>query len=347
MARSESHRGGQHIPDVDYEALRKIRLLRISKRHELTSDLEFMAKYKYNMYEVYNPGKRFLPSLLEWLLQFETKEEKEAALILLRKLIFISRREILELSGVTYQKILNELMEQVISTFKLGPFGYPTAWKKLRDFIRKKCVFVAMSDGAQIDYFRRHSDGKIYNDQVFPYYKIGQDETRRFSKKAWYAFLIDDMCGSGTTFANQLENFCKIWKSCRFKTIYFCPYIVPEKTLQLLKRKVSRRRATMRGAKFRIIEGMRIPHSYNILNVENSLFDGRDLLRVRRLCRKYYDPEVESSHTRKGENCMYGFGRTGILLVRYNNTPNNTPSIVWDPGPKKKALFKRLARHRD
>src|SRR5205814_3399688 len=140
----------------------------------------FLANYKYNSYEVYNPGKRFLPSLLDWLYQFREPAEKEAGLVLLNRLLFLSRREILELSQVTYWKILHEIMNEIIEVKKLGPFDYRSAYQELGPFL-KHCVFVAMSDGAQIDYFRRHSNELIRNEQVLTYYKIDEDEKRELS----------------------------------------------------------------------------------------------------------------------------------------------------------------------
>ena len=46
----------------------------------------------------------------------------------------------------------------------------------------------------------------------------------------------------------------------------------------------------------------------------------------------------------KGGGTMFGFGKVGVFLVRYNNTPNDTPSIIWNPIAGKKPLFRRLVR---
>ncbi len=319
-----------------------------------------MAEYKYNSYEVFNPVKRFLPSLLEWLTQFHTPAERETALLIVRELLFLSRKEILELSHVTYQKILHRILDEVIAVRNLEPFDYTHAFRRLKRFVKSKCIFIAMSDGAQIDYFRRHGNEIIENDQVLTYYKMDSDEIRKFSQ-AKYAFLIDDISASGLTFLRknkkqptmegQLARFVQSWgRYVNFKAIYYCPYVVTEKGLQRLQRMIRRPRLTrIPGAgkfEFDIIYGMCIPRNYSILEQDNELFKDKERLRVVQLCENYYDPRVESPATEKGGNCKFGFGKVGIFLVRYNNTPNNTPSLLWFTSGHRKALFRRLVRHR-
>src|SRR5437879_4167768 len=138
----------RRLSNVDLQSLEKIQHLRVKGYgNSLTKDLAFMARYKYDSYEIYNPVKRFLPSLLEWITQFRTPSEKEAALYIVRNLLFLSRREILELSHVVYQKILNDLLGEIVKTRGLKPFDYSVAYRQLPEFIRTRCVFVGMSDG--------------------------------------------------------------------------------------------------------------------------------------------------------------------------------------------------------
>jgi hypothetical protein len=318
-----------------------------------------MAEYKYDSYEVYSTSRRFLPSLLEWLGQFHSRREIETALTIVRKLLFLSRKEMLELSRVAYQSILFEMMNEIIRVKSLGRFDYRAAYRHLDRFL-EKCVFVGMSDGAQTDYFRRHSDGKIKNDQVLPYYKIDEEEKRRHCK-AKYAFLLDDICGSGITFLRQeiignrkvldgqLPRFIKKWSpfATSLDAIYFCPYVITEKAFKRLTKlapKVTSSQARSFG--FKILYGMIIPEKYSILKKSNDLFSGIECHRIKDLCKRYYDPTVEDEHTRKGGGCKFGFGRIGTFLVRYSNTPNNTPSIIWHANAAKEhpALFRRLAR---
>src|SRR2546426_6096123 len=132
------------LRSAEEEALQRITSLKIPRQMELTRDLAFMSAYKYHEYEVYNIGKGFLQSLWEWLEQFGTAAEKKTALVMVRRLLFLSRREILELAQVTYQKILQVIMDKIIETEGLGNFNYAKAFAKLGTFIRKNCVFIGM-----------------------------------------------------------------------------------------------------------------------------------------------------------------------------------------------------------
>jgi hypothetical protein len=359
---NQKRSAGSQKGGADVEALRRIKRLKISgNKNDLTNDLQFMAEYKYDSYEIYSPVKKFLPSLLEWLTKFQSQKERETALLLIRKLLFVSRKEILELSQITYQSILRELLEEIVRVENLDPFDYSTAFRKLRPFIRKNCVFIAMSDGAQIDYFRRHSNKLIENDQVVSYYKLDEQEIRKF-RKAKYAFLVDDMCGSGKTFlrvetngrrrsvTGQLPRFNRIWGSTvHFKAVYYCPYLMADKGRRYLEQSIDGpRRLKIPGPKLpqlKFLYGMAIPQDYSILSSKNKLFRRKERLQLVQLCKKYYDKGVENPATMKGGGCKFGFGQGGVFLVRYNNTPNNTPSILWYSSTEN-ALFKRLVRHR-
>jgi hypothetical protein len=52
---------------------------------ELFRELQFLAVYKYNKYEMYHPG---LENLYLWLLQFSEQERLEAIKFVREKLIF-------------------------------------------------------------------------------------------------------------------------------------------------------------------------------------------------------------------------------------------------------------------
>jgi len=72
----------------------------------LFRELQFMADYKYNKYEMYHPGRLFLENLSLWLQQFE-EDERGTALDFVRKsLIFISRQEFQQLAGILYHDVI-------------------------------------------------------------------------------------------------------------------------------------------------------------------------------------------------------------------------------------------------
>src|SRR5262245_60683394 len=78
------------------------------------SNLQLLAEFKYDHYQRFEPGKRFIESLALWLDQF-AKEDRETALEFVTKhLIYFSDRELSHLVRTAYQDwILQERIRLV------------------------------------------------------------------------------------------------------------------------------------------------------------------------------------------------------------------------------------------
>src|SRR5687768_5887021 len=68
----------------------------------LFRELQFLADYKYNNYEMYHPGRLFLESLYLWLHRFDENERSDALEFIRTQLIFVSREEFQQLAHVLY-----------------------------------------------------------------------------------------------------------------------------------------------------------------------------------------------------------------------------------------------------
>lgn len=182
----------------------------------LFRELQFLADYKYNKYEMYHPGRLFLENLSLWLQQFE-EDERGIALDFVRKsLIFISRQEFQQLAGILYHDVIKRRQLEIAAI--LG--GYPQhkvrVIRESPEFkkVTRASLYVAMSDGARIDYIRRHNL-EISNEQVLPYYETSPAKIKQMLKdlrtelrdpQATFQclFLIDDFCGSGRTLLREV-----------------------------------------------------------------------------------------------------------------------------------------------
>ena len=182
----------------------------------LFRDLQFLAEYKYNKYEMYHPGRLFLESLYLWLQCFDAEERKDAIAFVRSELIFVSRQEFQQLAGVLYYEVIRR--QQLAVAARLGGRP-PYKVRAIRDSsefkrVSRASLYVGMSDGARIDYIRRHNLS-ISNEQVLPYYETSEakaqsmlrdlrgdvgDDTAQFS----CLFLIDDFCGSGQTLLREV-----------------------------------------------------------------------------------------------------------------------------------------------
>ncbi|MDD5222598.1 MAG: hypothetical protein PHE84_01295 [bacterium] len=182
----------------------------------LSRELQFLADYKYNKYEMYHPGRLFLENLYLWLQQFE-EAERAAALNFVRKnLIFVSRQEFEQLAGVLYHDVIKRRQLEITADIGRYPAHKVRTVRESEEFKRvtRSSLYVGMSDGARIDYIRRQNLD-ICNEQVLPYYDTSDTKVKdllrelRGSLKDHDAkfrciFLIDDFCGSGRTLLREV-----------------------------------------------------------------------------------------------------------------------------------------------
>jgi hypothetical protein len=177
--------------------------------------LRILADYKYNRYEMYEPGRLFFENLYTWLSRFKDDEKTEALRFIERNLIFISREEFQQLSQIVYhdrvkQEQLNITSEKTrIPRFKVLQLATHEVMKK----IQRASLYVAMSDGARIDYFRRQNLG-ISNEQVLPSYEPSSDRIKslmqelqkEYGSEAKFdcLFLLDDFTASGKTLLREV-----------------------------------------------------------------------------------------------------------------------------------------------
>src|SRR6185503_4496711 len=74
-------------------------------------DLQAMAAYKYDAYQQFSPGMRFVESLALWLSQFETAHERILAYEFVKKrLIFCSTAELNHLVRIAYPDHIRPLL---------------------------------------------------------------------------------------------------------------------------------------------------------------------------------------------------------------------------------------------
>ncbi|WP_439254586.1 hypothetical protein, partial [Pseudomonas monteilii] len=85
--------------------------------------------------------------------------------------------------------------------------------------LRRRTLFVGLSDGARIDVFRRYNEGVVNNEQVVPFSEMSEHKWQDLVKelKEWLlaneypgelplfeaACLIDDFAGSGASLLRQ------------------------------------------------------------------------------------------------------------------------------------------------
>src|SRR5215208_5206453 len=89
-------------------------------KKEYLNNLRFMAPCKYDEYQQFFPGRRFVESLALWLKQFSTKEERIAAYDLVkRNLIFISIAQMDHFIEMCYPDLILPILTNKLSSDSL------------------------------------------------------------------------------------------------------------------------------------------------------------------------------------------------------------------------------------
>jgi hypothetical protein len=338
--------------------------------------LRLMSHYKYDSYQDFVAGARFIESLADWLQQFEPGERETAYSFLKSSLIYVGPGEMNHLVELAYPETIQRRLLQAVA-LRLGvPFHAVwsnSAAAELFASIRRRALFLALSDGARIDTFRRANTGLISNEQVFPAVQVGADkwsdlldtlrrEARDDSARFEYVFLLDDFTASGETLIRKdgsewKGKLPKFWGDIREKVgshfsqdliVVVHHYIGTEKA----RRTVTERNLQITedpGANgwFPYLEltfGCLLPEEVMVSAERNPEFVA--------LARKYYNPAIQTRHTEVGGTSIeLGFGQCALPVVLEHNTPNNSVALLWaeteasNAHPAMRPLFRRRQRH--
>ena len=336
--------------------------------------LQVLARHKYDHYERFGPGRKFIESLADWLQQFEPGHERRVALDFVQKhLVFISNDEMEQLVRILYKKLIRPTIREYVS----GKCGLPlhavAAIEARPEFARarRRSLFLGLSDGARMDEFRR-SNRELSNEQVYATYEVAQprleemraqlleDQCQDSSDpiKFELVFLLDDFAGSGKSilrenngqFEGRLQRFSELLRvdsqaeasvfSGPQTEIHICLYVATQQAVDQLSQSIEN--YTARAA----WHHPPVVHPVQLLDLNQKIEPSRDP-GFCQLLEKYYDPEIEDAAKRiGGTSSKYGFAEGALPLVLSHNSPNNSVSLLWAPPPMK-ALFPRFQRHTD
>lgn len=346
--------------------------------------LRVIANLKYDDYQQFEPGIRFIESLVRWLQQFEQLEERRIAYDhFITRLIFFSDDEISHLMTLAFSEyveptILDKIAVQTrIDKFhkhKLKESNYYQEYQRLS-------LFVGLSDGSRIDQFRRMNF--LNNEQVCQTYQIPDEKAKELLKKLredlrntnnsgtktpkfTSLFLLDDFSASGISYCRIEEGAedGKLFKvlnaiyvdSSKSENRYTLGTILNKDNLDI--------HVIFYIATFRAIEKIRssvkswikrnnknLKFSVNAIQILDDTLKQNTLQNQHfmKIIEKYFDTSIVDEHFKKGktEKPHLGYDECGIPVVLNHNTPNNSLPIYWMGEDKKiRGLFPRITRHR-
>ena len=211
--------------ELSFENLEKIMGWNDEDAQKESDWLRFMSKYKYDDYRGYLVGARFVESLIIWLQQFESKDQKAAYEYIKENLIYIGPAEIQRLIGrFFHERVKKDLKKEVAKTLHVPEYMAWSAERSMDEFKSevRRTLFMGLSDGARLDSLRRANSEIISNEQVVITTEISKrkwedllDELKKDprnksegegKRKFERVYLIDDFTASGTSFIREEEN---------------------------------------------------------------------------------------------------------------------------------------------
>ena len=338
--------------------------------------LQLLAAYKYDHYQRFQPGKRFIESLALWLRRIDASERPAALEFVQNRLIFFSDTEFSHLVDAAYPDVIvHERLRLVAEEYGISAFQVAKIARHKRfEELRLKSLYLGLSDGARTSELRRASAGEITNEQISHAYELGQDkvndmiaELRSSLSSAGLAandqrfnlvWLLDDFSGSGHTYIRYDH------KERRFKGKLKKAYDILQQGLVnvahcevFLLLYVATQQAVEHieywGERFTSENGNKHFQIRVMCPLERGLAISDDtecaITEVVKNC-NYYDHNVHDRHFKVGgtKDARLGFAACGLPVVLAHNTPNNSLYILWGSEFSKfPGLFPRVSRHQE
>ena len=342
--------------------------------------LELFAAYKYDQYQQFAPGRRFLESLALWLRQFKKGEERRIAYEFVRdRLVFISNEEMNSLVDLAFPTIVRPLLlrdaaeAEGVCEFRRKTITDSQSYRCLQ----RQMLVLGLSDGARTDRFRRVNP-ELSHEQVFHAYDVSDKKAEDMSAKLIrdlrqvlnrkptpeeakfrYVVLLDDFSASGLSYIRKDEK-SRGWAGK-------IPKIVQELSSG------DGLGQCIAGDNVRVLVVLYIGSIQAIEQIEKSLpcisfergsvelrvvfelgsgsrLKPEDEVSLFRLLNKgkYFDEQADDEHASVGNTTMrFGFADGRLPLVLSHNTPNNSLYVIWaEDGHKVLGLFPRVSRHK-
>ena len=146
--------------------------------------LQLLAYYKYDNYQRFGPGRRFIESLALWLNRLDPEDRPAALELVETKLVYFSDSEVSHLVETAYPDLIVQerirlvAEESGIPAYKVGEISRDRRFNELR----LKSLYLGLSDGARTNELRRASNHQISNEQIWQAYELGEQKSASMLK---------------------------------------------------------------------------------------------------------------------------------------------------------------------
>jgi hypothetical protein len=337
--------------------------------------LQLLADFKYDQYQRFAPGKRFIESLALWLNQFTETDRQTALDFVLEELVFFSEQEMTHLVQTAYaDHIVYERIRLISEEKDIPPHCVAEIVRQDRfKELRIKSLYLGLSDGARTNDLRRASDGEIGNEQIWQAYELGDEKAadmksaleealtkENFSTtpgKFNLIWLIDDFSGSGNTYIRFADGRFKGKIKKIYDQLHGSQLVDASHYEVFLLLYVATRQAIDHiqywADQFTSERGYKPLQVRVLCTIERSMsVTSQPTSKATKLLTShdYCDQSCADKHFRVGgtEDVRFGFAACALPVVLNHNTPNNSVFILWGPESSVFAgLFPRVSRHRE
>lgn len=335
----------------------------------LVDDLQTLAHYKYDAYEGYRPGTRFLESVIRWIARFRPEDRPTAARFARTGLVFVSRAELHHLVELVYPSVVRPAVVSQVSERMATPSYLAPTISASMEFaaLQRATLVLGLSDGARLDLLRRLSS-HLRHEQFSPVTdlseprldemlssleadqsSLGFPRERRFG----LVMLVDDFAATGTTLLRKEEGRWdgRLWKAQQqISTLVERGALSTDHRVRLLlyiatEQAERRLRGLLAdaGLRWEVDAVQTIPDGVRVTpDRDPELFE---------LCSQYADGSSVEYVTGARGPLAFGCGGAALPVVLYHNTPNNSISLLWQhgsdapDGPRAFPLFPRYERY--
>lgn len=326
--------------------------------------VQVLADLKYDEYQQYFPGMRFVENLAMWLEQFTEADERRIAYDFVKKrLIFFSHDEMAHFAAIAYPDFIKpRLIKQAASKINIPDYHMESIVSSSEFLsLQNSTLFCGLSDGARIDQFRR-ANKELSHERIFQSYELSSarlDSIREELPVGEYIrsiVLLDDLTASGKSYIRQ-ENgeykgkIAKIinqikennaWKRLVQLTdllIIISVYVGTSSAIELIDKAVRDVLGDCSTHVF-VTAVQPLEDELRIISTSNDDFV--------KIAKKYYDPQIENGHTDiGGTDLKFGFAECGLPVILHHNTPNNSLFLLWAGEQSSiRSLFPRVDRHK-
>ena len=343
-----------------------------------TQILQDLARYKYDEYQQYAPGRRFIESLALWLRQFATLDERRTAYAFVRRrLIFIATSELKYLVELAYPTIIRPgLIRKAAAVSGVNPLRCKHVVKSpAYATVLRQTLFLGLSDGARTDVFRR-AHPEISNEQLWHAYDISEDKAASMRTKlresiraqleraptdAEASFhtvcLLDDFTASGTSYIRFQDGkwdgkIPRILENLQTDSplsgivakndleVLVCIYVASNQAIEHIHSHLEKCKFDKGKVRLGVIHAL--PASARLDDTTD-----RDILALA-ANDQYFDSDADDQHSEiGGTSSRLGYADCRLPVVLAHNTPNNSIFLLrGEYAHTFTGLFPRVSRHK-